>query len=272
MEYDSKTVGLRIRQARKDAGWSSQDKLIEQLRSRQAGISRTTLSAIEAVPDNSKPDDSKEVIRKKEKQEAKQREAVGHLSISTLCAMCDLFDCDMGYLLGEYEEKHRVAAEVCDATGLSETAVQRLSAELAYSKQLSPTQREESVQPIEILSSLLSDGEFWRVLNNLSMCTTTVSEQLMNTYDAWNADFRNAKAPDSERVPFADAMRDSQIASAAMHFSTAAARAVGWSTGNKNAATAEEPKRQKKEDDSITVETMDRLDKLHAERQQSSTS
>ena len=94
----------------------------------------------------------------------------------------------------------------------------------------------------------------------------------MNTYDAWNADFRNAEGPYSERVPFADAMRDSQIASAAMHFSAAAARAVGWDRENKNAAPAEEPKRQKKEDDSITVETMDRLDKLHAERQQSSTS
>ena len=252
MEYSAKTVGERIKQARKEAGLS-QIKLIALLRSEQynAGVSRTTLVAIE----------SGEVGK-----------TLDNVSLRTLCAMCDLFDCDMGYLLGEYEEKHRVAAEVCDATGLSETAVQRLSAELAYSKQLSPTQREESVQPIEILSSLLSDGEFWRVLNNLSMCTTTVSEQLMNTYDAWNADFRNAEGPYSERVPFADAMRDSQIASAAMHFSTAAARAVGWSTGNKNAATAEEPKRQKKEDDSITVETMDRLDKLHAERQQSSTS
>ena len=252
MKYSSITVGERIRQARKELGWS-QDKLIALLRSNQynAGVSRTTLVAIES---------------------GEEGKTLDNVSLRTLCAMCDLFDCDMGYLLGEYDEKHRVAAEVCDATGLSETAVQRLSSELTYSKQLPPTVRKDSVQPIEILSNLLSDSEFWRVLNNLSVCTAPVSEQFMDTYDAWNADFRNAEGPYSERVPFADAMRDSQIASAAMHFSAAAARAVGWDTGNKNTATAKQPKRQKKEDDSITVETMDRLDKLHAERQQSSTS
>ena len=243
MRYDSKTVGLRIRQARKDAGWSSQDKLIEQLQSRQAGISRTTLSAIEAVPDNSKPDDSKEDLRKKEKQEAKQREAVGHLSISTLCAMCDLFDCDMGYLLGEYEEKHRVAAEVCDATGLSETAVQRLFAAMSFSKNPSSAFTKDSVLPIDILSNLLSDGEFWRVINNLFLWTTPESKWFMDSYDSENAYLRDAEGVAAEMTPFADAMRDSQIASAAMHFSAAAARAVGWDRENKNAAPAKEPKR-----------------------------
>ena len=77
LRYNSITVGERIRQARKELGWS-QDKLIEQLQNRQAGIGRTTLSAIESG----------------------KKDALDHVSLSALCAMCDLFDCDMGYLLG----------------------------------------------------------------------------------------------------------------------------------------------------------------------------
>ena len=72
MRYNSITVGERIRQARKELGWS-QDKLIEQLQNRQAGIGRTTLSAIESG----------------------KKDALDHVSLSALCAMCDLFDCDM---------------------------------------------------------------------------------------------------------------------------------------------------------------------------------
>ena len=219
LRYNSITVGERIRQARKELGWS-QDKLIEQLQNRQAGIGRTTLSAIESG----------------------KKDALDHVSLSALCAMCDLFDCDMGYLLGEYEEKHRVAAEVCDATGLSETAVQRLFAAMSFSKNPSSAFTKDSVLPIDILSNLLSDGEFWRVINNLFLWTTPESKWFMDSYDSENAYLRDAEGVAAEMTPFADAMRDSQIASAAMHFSAAAARAVGWDRENKNAAPAKEPK------------------------------
>lgn len=37
--------------------------------------------------------------------------------------MAELFDCDMGYLLGDYAERHRVTADICSETGLTEKAV-----------------------------------------------------------------------------------------------------------------------------------------------------
>lgn len=46
--------------------------------------------------------------------------------METMCRMCDIFDCDFGYLIGDYQEKRRVTADVCAQTGLSEEAVKKL--------------------------------------------------------------------------------------------------------------------------------------------------
>ena len=40
--------------------------------------------------------------------------------LDSLALMADLFDCDMGYLLGDYEERHYIAADICGKTKLSE--------------------------------------------------------------------------------------------------------------------------------------------------------
>lgn len=42
--------------------------------------------------------------------------------------MSRLFDCDIGYLLADYDERHHVTADICRVTGLSERAVERLVA------------------------------------------------------------------------------------------------------------------------------------------------
>lgn len=114
---------------------------------------------------------------------------------------------------------------------------------MSFSKNPPSSFTKDSVLPIDILSNLLSDGEFWRVINNLFLWTTPESKWFMDSYDSENAYLRDAEGVAAEMTPFADTMRDSQIASAAMHFSAAAARAVGWDWDNKNAAPAEEPKR-----------------------------
>ena len=40
--------------------------------------------------------------------------------------LCDIFQCDIGYLLGEYPTKKREAADVQKVTGLSEKAIEKL--------------------------------------------------------------------------------------------------------------------------------------------------
>ena len=46
--------------------------------------------------------------------------------LDSLALMADLFDCDMGYLLGDYEERHYIAADICGKTKLSESAINNL--------------------------------------------------------------------------------------------------------------------------------------------------
>ncbi len=47
-------------------------------------------------------------------------------SIKQLMKLCDLYGCDIGYLLGEYDCKTRKATDIHKETGLSEEAIKRL--------------------------------------------------------------------------------------------------------------------------------------------------
>lgn len=40
--------------------------------------------------------------------------------------LCNFYDCDIGYLIGEYDTKKHIVADVCSVTGLSENAVEKL--------------------------------------------------------------------------------------------------------------------------------------------------
>lgn len=58
-------------------------------------------------------------LRKWEKGEAMP-------SLKQLCQMAEIFGCDVGFLLADYDQRTRDAADVCHITGLSERAVARL--------------------------------------------------------------------------------------------------------------------------------------------------
>ena len=49
-------------------------------------------------------------------------------SLKQLCQMAEIFACDVGYLLADYDQRTRDAADICRATGLTEKAVERLKA------------------------------------------------------------------------------------------------------------------------------------------------
>ncbi|MCL1859101.1 MAG: helix-turn-helix domain-containing protein [Oscillospiraceae bacterium] len=88
-------VGEKIKTLRKEKKWS-QDELAEKLEWK----SRQTVSEWEK----------------------------GHftLPVDELIKMCNLFDCDIGYLMGEYETKKHIAADVQEVTGLSEETIKNL--------------------------------------------------------------------------------------------------------------------------------------------------
>lgn len=54
--------------------------------------------------------------------------------LEDLARMCDLFNCELGYLLGEYDCKTRAATDIQSETGLSERAIDRLREEAQKSE------------------------------------------------------------------------------------------------------------------------------------------
>lgn len=46
--------------------------------------------------------------------------------LTSLARMAEIFQCDIGYLLCDYDERHRDTADIKKATGLSEFAIERL--------------------------------------------------------------------------------------------------------------------------------------------------
>lgn len=73
--------------------------------------------------------------------------------LDSLALMAELFDCDIGYLLGDYDEHRRLTADVCKETALSEQAVSRI---ISY--------KTENPEYIQSLNFLLESDNFEDVL------------------------------------------------------------------------------------------------------------
>lgn len=107
-DYNWKNIGQRIALERKkkvnasEKSWT-QDDLIEALGREGCKLSRNTLSALEA---------GKKV----------------HVSLDLILCLCDIFQCDIGYLLCEYDDCKTLNDQLIhNETGLSEKAINKLS-------------------------------------------------------------------------------------------------------------------------------------------------
>lgn len=96
--YNFEAIGKRIKEER-DRRNISQDGFIEMLGARNIPIGRNRLSNIE----NGK--------------------CVEKMELEKLVAICDIFQWDVGYLLGEYKEQTQDKHFICQQTGLSEKAI-----------------------------------------------------------------------------------------------------------------------------------------------------
>ncbi len=82
-------------------------------------------------------------------------------SIKQLMKLCDLYGCDIGYLLGEYDCKTRKATDIHAETGLSEEAVNELQDRAKACKLENPD--------IEVLSKLITMTEFWQMIREIRL-------------------------------------------------------------------------------------------------------
>ena len=99
MKYDKKAIGKRIKEERIKAGFKSQGAFAEHM-----GYAY----------------DSRQTIANWEKGKTMP-------CFEDMLKMCDIFDCELGYLLCEYNCKKRDTADVQKITGLSEDAIKRLN-------------------------------------------------------------------------------------------------------------------------------------------------
>ena len=103
MNYNNETFlefGARVKAERKRCHYS-QEAFIEELANRGVRISRNRLSGIE----NGKRED---------------------FDLEMWIAICDIFKCDIGYLLGTYKETTQDKAFICQQTGFSEKTLDLL--------------------------------------------------------------------------------------------------------------------------------------------------
>lgn len=98
--YDYSKIGERIKDERKKNGLT-QDELINSLRDKQIAVGRNTLSAMENG------------IKEK-------------FSFQVLYGLAEIFQCQIGYLLCEYDCKTQSNAAISEITGLSDNAINTL--------------------------------------------------------------------------------------------------------------------------------------------------
>jgi len=95
MKYNMIDVGQRIKEERLKNGYKRQDDLCDELH-----IGRNTLSAWE----NGK----------------------ANIELGDLIKLCELFNCEVGYLLCEYDTPYRVQSDISEQTQLSTKAIENI--------------------------------------------------------------------------------------------------------------------------------------------------
>ena len=101
MAYNPETLAERLKQARKETGYSL-EKVAE-------------LCNVQQYQTVSKQENGKVMP-----------------SLEKLLTLCNIYKCELGYLLGEYKCKTRIATDIQEETGLSEQAVNFLKEQKLY--------------------------------------------------------------------------------------------------------------------------------------------
>lgn len=143
MKYNYVDIGNRIRNERKSIGYS-QDDLINELKERGISVSRNTISAIESGKTN-------------------------HYDSDLLFALCDLFNCELGYLLCEYDCKTGRNTDICSDIGLTENAVNVLRNIYSDNRQTSHT---------NIISTILESESLYDTLELISLSISARNPQV----------------------------------------------------------------------------------------------
>ncbi len=89
--------------------------------------------------------------------------------LDSLAIMAELFDCDIGYLLGDYDERKRDLADASAVTGLTGDAVERLQQIMQYEHgTLGVGAKGYVVGQTSLLSDLIESKFYFDLMNDIS--------------------------------------------------------------------------------------------------------
>ena len=110
-----------------------------------------------------------------------------------------LFDCEMGYLLGEFDQKTREASDICRITGLSGTTV----AELADREKLIKSgDHEPSTMLMRIIDSIVEDSQFCEMLGEYITNTQIYDHLFKDNVSEWANKARSKYRELTANTPF----------------------------------------------------------------------
>lgn len=92
--------------------------------------------------------------------------------IDKLCCLAEIFECDVGYLLCDYDERTRDIADASAVTGLSGSAVKILS-QITHSEHapigvIVRKNKEYTIETVSVLSDLIESKYFYDLIADLS--------------------------------------------------------------------------------------------------------
>ena len=142
-------IGKRIYDERKRRDMS-QETLMEELEHRGVSIGRNRLSAME---------------------NGVRESFSGKHGLDILIALCSIFECDLGYLVGEYDEHTKSISDICKVTGLSEESVNALR--LLNNRGNRCGERGayidgKQVEELSLLDDIITSNQFHDLFNALS--------------------------------------------------------------------------------------------------------
>lgn len=149
---------------------------------------------------------------------------VSGMSIEKLCCLADFYGVSTDYLLHRTDMKSPDPSqqEACRYTGLTEDAAMRLKINNDFFCKNHP---HDGSRPIQVLSTLLTDSEFWQALNTAAALTSSGQRDLLQQFENQRVKY-NYDDPVSEVFLIEDSEIDKRCMGIAHHITNVVMKQV----------------------------------------------
>ena len=161
MEYNRNKIIDRINELKRHSGrYGSGNRITNKTIAEYIGKTERTVS---------------DWLQKRPSYKAEDEGGYPDIPLKDILKLCDLFDCDIEYLLGEYDCKHKTEEDIHRVTGLDETSINILKDSLFYTR----NEYSQYDEPEEVFLKLINKIIQSHSVDNLS---TSLDELKPDTF------------------------------------------------------------------------------------------